>query len=128
MKAKPDAHRRRQGQMAHCFGQSAEEQVARDYERRGATVQARRWRSQAGEIDLVLQHGDELIFVEVKASKSLETAMNSLRPAQMSRILRSAEAYLQHLPTGSLTNVRFDLACCDGQGRPQIFENAFGHF
>ncbi|MGH1353911.1 MAG: YraN family protein [Thalassovita sp.] len=120
--------RRHRGRMSHLFGQSAEEQVLRAYEERGATVLQRRWRGQACEIDLILQDAKVLVFVEVKASKSIEKAMNSLRPAQVSRIKRGAEEYLQNVPTGSLTDVRFDLACCDGTGRAQIFENAFGHF
>jgi putative endonuclease len=116
------------GRRSHLFGQSAEEQVSRDYVRRGGHVKERRWRGQGGEIDLIVRDGEELVFVEVKASKSMDAAIQSLRHAQMVRIQRSAEEYLQHVPTGSLTNVRFDLACCDGQGSAQIIENAFGHF
>lgn len=116
------------GRMAHHFGQSAEDQVARDYERRGATILQRRWRGQVGEIDLILQHAGVLVFVEVKASRSIDKALNNLCTAQIARIHRSAEEYLKDLPSGSLTEVRFDLACCDGMDQPQVFENAFGHF
>lgn len=116
------------GQMSHLFGQSAEDQVARDYERRQARVMERRWRGMAGEVDLIIQDGEDLVFVEVKASKTMDQAMRSLRPRQIARIQRSAEEYLQHVPTGSLTNIRFDLVCCDGSGHPQVCENAFGHF
>lgn len=116
------------GRMAHQFGQSAEDQVSRVYERRGANILERRWRGQSGEIDLILQDAEVLVFVEVKASKSIEKAMHSLSTVQMSRIHRCAEEYLTKVPTGSLTEVRFDLACCDGMDQPQVFENAFGHF
>jgi putative endonuclease len=120
--------RRLRGQTAHLFGQSAEQQVARDYERRAARVLELRWRGAKGEIDLIVQDGEDLVFVEVKASKSLEKAIHSLGPAQMARIRRSAEEYLQNVPTGSLTPIRFDLACCDAAGGTQVIENAFGHF
>ena len=120
--------RRIRGQTSHLFGQSAEQQVARAYERRAAHVLQRRWRGAQGEIDLIVQDGEELVFVEVKASKSLDSAIHSLRPAQVVRIRRSAEEYLQQVPTGTLTPVRFDLACCGEAGDAQIFENAFGHF
>lgn len=114
--------------MAHHFGKSAEAQVERHYERSGAQILHRRWRSRSGEIDLIVQDRDVLVFVEVKASSSMERAMQSLRPAQICRISRAAEEFLQHVPTGVLTDVRFDLACCDRTGHTQVFENAFGHF
>ena len=120
--------RQRRGQMSYQHGQSAEEQVARRYQRCGHTLLHRRWRGSVGEIDLIMKDQDLLIFVEVKASKTLDRAMNSLRPSQISRIRRSAEEYLQHVPTGSLTNMRFDLACCDASGQAHVIENAFGHF
>lgn len=44
------------------------EQVACDeLERRGYAVLARRYRTRAGELDMVAKHGDYVVFVEVKA-------------------------------------------------------------
>lgn len=126
--AGPGVARRRRGARAYLFGQAAENQVVREYIRRGADVQRRRWRGKAGEIDLILRDGPVLVFVEVKASRDLDTAISHLRPAQMKRIHKAAEEYLIHEPDGGLTDLRFDLACCDQTGRILILENAFGHF
>ncbi|MDF1802951.1 YraN family protein [Thalassovita sp.] len=120
--------RRRRGTRANLFGQSAEQQILRHYARRGGTVLQQRWRGTVGEIDLVLRDGATLVFVEVKAARSIDAAMERLRPAQVQRIRATAEEYLAEQPAGSLSEVRFDLACCDQQGQAQIFENAFGHF
>ena len=86
----------------------------------------RRWRGQGGEIDLILRDGDGLIFVEVKQSRCLARAAESLSHRQMQRICASAEEFLGTQPRGSLTDVRFDLALVDQRGDMQIIENAFG--
>lgn len=120
--------RRRRGARANLFGQSAEQQVVRHYSRNGGAILHQRWRGTVGEIDLIVLDGARLVFVEVKAARSIDAAMERLRPAQIQRIRATAEEYLAEQPAGSLSEVRFDLACCDQQGQAQIFENAFGHF
>lgn len=119
--------RHHRGRMAHHAGAAAEMRVAQDYERRGFAVARRRWRGAGGEIDLIIQDGNGLIFVEVKQSRSVARAAESLSARQMQRIYFSAEEYLGTQPLGSLTEVRFDVALVDGQGDMQIIENAFGH-
>jgi putative endonuclease len=117
----PRTHR---GSRNHHAGQAAEEQVARAYEATGHRVRARRWRGGVGEIDLVLEKDGEIVFVEVKASKSHAEAACSVTPRQISRLLRSAEAYLGQLATGALTPMRFDVALVDRVGRLDIIPNA----
>jgi putative endonuclease len=116
------AHR---GRLAWQSGLAAEDSVARDYERRGRQVAARRWRGQSGEIDLVLQDGDGFIFVEVKQAASFAQAASHLTRRQIERIFLTAQEFVGQWPRGSLTDMRFDMALVDGQGRLQITENAF---
>ena len=117
-------NRRDKGAVAYHAGLAAEEQVERAYEARGARVLDRRWRGQAGEIDLVLQQGDEILFVEVKTSRCHAEALQHLRPEQVARLCRAAEEYVGGLPTGSLTPMRLDVALLAAQGRVEILENA----
>lgn len=119
--------RQNRGRMAFHAGLAAECRIEQDYERRGFAVARRRWRGKGGEIDLILRDGSGLVFVEVKHSRSLQRAAESLSPSQMERIYASAEEFLGTEPLGSLTEVRFDVALVDGQGAVQIIENAFGH-
>ncbi|MEM9700166.1 MAG: YraN family protein [Pseudomonadota bacterium] len=112
--------------MSHHAGLAAEHRIAQDYERRGFAIARRRWKGQGGEIDLIVQDGTGLIFVEVKQSRTLQSAAESLSPRQMRRVYASAEEYLDTTPKGSLTQVRFDVALVDGSGDLQIIENAFG--
>ena len=118
--------RRLRGAMAYQAGASAEMRISSDYERRGFPVVQQRWRGKRGEIDLIAQDGDGLVFIEVKHSKTFDRAAARLTAAQMRRIYASAEEYLGRMPRGSLTEVRFDVALVNGQGETRIIENAFG--
>ena len=119
--------RHHRGRTAYHAGIAAEMRIAQDYERRGYSVLRRRWRGTSGEIDLIMRNGDLLVFVEVKKSRSLENAAQSLSSRQMQRIYASAEEFIGTQPMGSLTEGRFDVALVDGVGYQRIIENAFGH-
>ena len=115
------------GSVSYYAGLSAENQVAADYTRRGHGTRCHRWRGKSGEIDLIAEDGDGLIFVEVKASRDFARAAESLSRRQMQRIYSSASEYLSQMPKGQMTPVRFDVALVDGSGAIRIIENAFGH-
>ncbi|MCQ0970601.1 YraN family protein [Paracoccus sp. TK19116] len=120
------AKRQVRGALAYRTGAMAEEQVARQYESAGYTLCERRFRSARGEIDLIFRQGACTVFVEVKKSLSFETAALRLDRRQMDRICATACDYCESLPDGLLSEMRFDLAMVDAQGRIEVFENAFG--
>lgn len=119
----PGAARRARGRTAYHGGLAAEEIVARTYARRGLHTAERRWRGAGGEIDLILQDGDGIVFVEVKQATTHEIAATRLSSRQLARIRLSAEEYLARLPRGALTDCRVDLALVDSQGRVEIISN-----
>jgi putative endonuclease len=114
------------GKMAYLSGLAAEDRVADDYLRRGFQTTRRRWRGKSGEIDLIAQHDDRLIFVEVKHAKSFDRAIESLSQHQIDRILATAGEYLAEMPNGLSTDVRIDVALVDGAGQIKVLENAIG--
>ncbi|WP_300010238.1 YraN family protein [uncultured Roseobacter sp.] len=114
------------GQMAHHAGSAAEITVARHYETLGFRVAEKRWRGEGGEIDLIMETPDQVVFVEVKQSRSFEAAALRISQRQRMRIFAAAAEYLGTLPNGSLTEARFDVALVNGLGEVQILENAFG--
>jgi putative endonuclease len=118
--------RQRRGQTNHRSGAAAEEQVEQSYLRTGHRLRNRRWRGGVGEIDLVMEKAGEIVFVEVKASRSHAEAARALRGGQITRLLQSAEAYIGQLPRGLLTPMRFDVALVDRTGRVDVIENALG--
>ncbi|MDV7142217.1 YraN family protein [Tropicimonas sp. TH_r6] len=118
--------RRARGSRAHLTGQAAEEIAERFYRDRQMRVLERRWRGTAGEVDLVIADGDRLIFVEVKASEDFARAAAQLSERQMARIYAAASEYIARMPAGQDTELRFDVALVDGQGRIEVLEAAFG--
>lgn len=116
------------GRMAYHSGQSAEAQVAADYQRRGHRLEARRWRGAAGEVDLVFSANGEIIFVEVKRARSFAKAAQRISPCQQRRICAAAEEYLGTQPAGALTPMRVDAAFVNGFGEVKVLENAIGGF
>ncbi|RAP41259.1 hypothetical protein BYZ73_11315 [Rhodovulum viride] len=113
------------GTVSYHSGVSAEDCVARGYERRGMAIVARRWRGGGGEIDLIARDGDGLVFVEVKASRSFARAAERITRRQMVRVMTAAQEFLADEPKGQLTDIRFDVALVNGIGEVDILENAF---
>lgn len=113
------------GRANHYAGHAAEASVALHYQGRGISVCAQNWRGITGEIDLIGRQGDQVIFVEVKQSRTHDLAASHLSQAQIGRIFATADEFLAGEPKGLLTDIRIDLALVDGQGRIEVIENAF---
>jgi len=112
------------GAVSYHNGLAAEESVARLYKTKGHAIVAKRWRSPAGEIDLITRKDGNVIFVEVKKARDFATAAGRLGPRQIRRIYRSAEIFLDGEPDGVDSNARFDVALVDGCGEISVIENA----
>ncbi|MEX0285842.1 MAG: YraN family protein [Paracoccaceae bacterium] len=110
----------------HLAGVAAEGCIARNYQRRGFTVARERWRSASGEIDLIMQNGDALVFVEVKKSRTHAAAAARVSQRQMARLYDAGARYLSETGASMDTEIRFDVALVDSQGQVEILENAFG--
>ena len=113
------------GQTSYHAGVAAEAIVAKRYTRAGCEILAQRWRGSAGEIDLIAQNDEGVIFIEVKKSRSHASAVAQLTPRQMQRIYGAGSEFLATLPRGQLSDVRFDVALVDDMGRVDVIENAF---
>ncbi|KAA1420538.1 YraN family protein [Mumia zhuanghuii] len=73
------------------------ENVAADYlQAKGMQVLARNWRCRWGEIDIVAQDGDTLVFCEVKTRRTTAygTPLEAITPDKAARLRRLAGAYL----------------------------------
>ena len=68
-----------------------------------------RARTAAGEIDLVARRGEYLVFIEVKARPSIETALDSIGPRQRGRITRAASIWRASRPALHALHLRYDL-------------------
>jgi len=95
-------------QVAFRLGISAESRAAAYLIAKGFRILARRWRSPAGEIDIIACRRQLLIFVEVKARASFEDAAWSVTDRQRARIAAAAEAWLSHQGNHPFRDMRFD--------------------
>ena len=111
------------GLRSYHSGLAAEAQVAQLYERRGNVLIAQRWRGTSGEIDLILRDGAQVIFVEVKHSRTHAQAAEHLSARQIARLYAAAAEYVENEPLGQLTEVRLDAALVDGAGQIEILQN-----
>lgn len=76
-------------------GQKSEAQAEAALLRAGYTIVERNWRCAIGEIDIVAQHNDELVFVEVRMRyDGVEAAIESIGRRKQSRLKKLAQEYL----------------------------------
>lgn len=115
---------RRTAQRYHA-GLAAEEQVARHYSNNGGEILARRHRTPEGEIDLIVQQGNLLIFVEVKSRKR-HGSDSPISQKQWQRLGLAANSYMLHhmSMTGAAPHCRFDAALVGPDGAVEVIENA----
>ena len=95
-------------QVAFRTGLSAESRAAALLIAKGFRILARRWKSPAGEIDIVARRRSLLVFVEVKARVRLDDAAWSVTGRQRARIAAAAEAWLATYGDAKIRDIRFD--------------------
>ena len=78
-------------------GDAAEDRALRYLEAQGMCVVQRNFRCKGGEIDLIMQAGRTLVFVEVRkrAGDAYGGAAASVTPRKQARILIAAQVFLQ---------------------------------
>ena len=92
---------------------------------KGYRVLNRRWKSPAGEIDLVVRKGKVIAFVEVKARTSADEAVTSVTAHQRRRIVNAAHHWLGVNPDATECDCRFDIVMVTPYQWPLHLANAF---
>ena len=85
---------------------------------------ARQVRFRLGEIDLVMLHGEVLVFVEVRyrASASHGDGLDSVTTAKQKKLVRAARLFLQGQPRYANTPCRFDVVSVSGASTEPSFD------
>ena len=106
--------------------------AAKYLERQGYRLVCRNYRCRQGEIDLIVEKDQQLIFVEVKTRSyhSISAAVENISLKKKQRISRTAYLYLKQNPQYGKYNTRFDAIIIlrdKGQDSFRIhhFEDAF---
>jgi putative endonuclease len=92
---------------------------------KGYRILARRHRTKLGEIDLIARRGDLVLFVEVKARRTLMEAMEAIARSSERRIEGAADLWLSRQPDYGKLSVRFDMVAVLPWRWPVHVENAF---
>ncbi len=107
-----------------ALGRWGEQRVARHYEAAGYVVLDQNWQVRGGELDLVLERGNEIVFCEVKtrSSNRFGSGAESVDWRKQRFLRRTAMSWLDgHDRRGAL---RFDVATVTGP-RVEVIEGAF---
>ena len=112
-----------------ALGKTGEDLAVRELQRRGYEILDRRWRSRAGEIDIIARDGATVVFVEVKAREgcAFGGGADAVTARKRQRIVRLAQEYLARHRLGDCP-CRFDVVAIDGgDERPSVrlYQNAF---
>ena len=109
-------------------GAHAEQLAAQFLQRHGLNLLQQNYRCRYGEIDLILQDGDTLVFAEVRLRSrgDFGGAAASINASKQAKLVRTAQHYLATL--ARIPACRFDavlLQAADGSNIEWI-RNAFG--
>ncbi len=109
-------------------GDKAEDQACQFLKKKGLKLKQRNFSTRFGEVDLIMQDADCLVFIEVRYRKNRDFggAAVSVTPKKQQKIIKAALAYQQkNAPQSSM---RFDVLAIEGEGKNQQInwiENAF---
>ena len=113
-----------------ALGKLGESLAVEELERRGYAIVARRYRTRHGEIDIVAEDGDTLVFVEVKTRtrEDFGRPFTAVDQQKRRRISRGALNWLRMLDNPDIL-FRFDvvevLVTEDASPRIELIKNAF---
>lgn len=92
---------------------------------KGYRILARRYRTKLGEIDLIARRGNLVLFVEVKARRTLIEAMEAIAHESERRIEGAADLWLMRQRDYGKLSMRFDMVAVLPWRWPVHVENVF---
>ena len=103
-------------------GSEAEEMAKRFLENQGLSLIQRNYRCKMGEIDLIMQDNDTLVFVEVRHRSRIGfgSAAESITKTKRRRIVTAATMFLQSIPAKNQPPCRFDVMAITGNKMQQF--------
>ncbi|NLK49443.1 MAG: YraN family protein [Candidatus Cloacimonetes bacterium] len=78
---------------------------------KGYTLKCKNFRSKTGEIDLIMQDNQHLVFIEVKTRRyhSIDAALENINYTKRKRISQTAVQYINQNPKYGKLQTRFDI-------------------
>ncbi|MEP4766559.1 MAG: YraN family protein [Roseibium sp.] len=110
---------------AHSLGLTAESYAAWYLRLTGWRILKHRYKTKAGEIDLIAKRCKTVAFIEVKARKNRTAALEAVTPASQKRIARAARIFVTEHPKAGFFTLRFDVIVIRPWALPERIANAF---
>jgi putative endonuclease len=110
---------------------TAAESLACDYlQKHGLALHERNYRAPHGELDLIMQDHDQMVFVEVRFRRNhrFGSGADSVHASKQDKLIKTALYYLQQYPKLAKRPVRFDvvsISSTDGQPDIDWIKDAF---
>lgn len=92
---------------------------------KGYAILDHRFKTRVGEIDLIAKRGNTIAFVEVKARKSADDALQAVSRSQRERIERAASLFLAQNKRFAACDCRFDVMAPKRRGLPLHLRGAW---
>ena len=116
----------------HSVGMHGEEKATQFLQAEGFSIIERNWRTRSGEIDIIAQKDDVLVFVEVKTlpSGNLDTLSHELDARKQRKIIKTANFFLLKHRKYNSCRIRFDVLVIDMPGLMPVYhiQDAFSEF
>ena len=108
-------------------GELAEARAEMFLVQQGLVKRAKNYRCKLGEIDLIMQHTDTLVFVEVRlrTHQAFASAAESVTIRKQQKIIKAAQYYLQEHQLTDKAKCRFDVIAFSDNGAPEWIRDAF---
>ncbi|HET6726234.1 MAG TPA: YraN family protein [Gammaproteobacteria bacterium] len=110
-------------------GEDAERLALGAARTRGLALVKRNYRCKVGEIDLICEDGDVLVFIEVRYRRNTDygLAAETVGHRKQMKIIRAAKQFLQRYPAWAVRPMRFDVVAIQGSGQTELewIEDAF---
>jgi putative endonuclease len=107
-------------------GRRAEAWAAWLLRAKGYRILSRRYRTPAGEIDLIARRGRQIVFVEVKQRPDEAAGIEAVTARARARIARAAAHWIAAHPAAAHLEQRFDIVVAMPGRRPRHLVSAFG--
>ena len=108
------------------IGDQAEEHVLHFLQAQGLKPIARNWQDRSGEIDLIMQDSDEIVFVEVRIRQNnlYGNAIESVDTRKQTRLIRTSQHWLLRHHRADNHSIRYDIVGIS-EGKLEWVKSAF---
>ena len=111
------------------IGAEGESRATAYLESKGFEIIERNWRTKGGEIDIIADKNDTIVFVEVKTlpNGTLDMIQRELNSQKRQRIIKTSKRFLLKHREYNNSYVRYDVIVIDMPGLEPVYhiENAF---